>query len=61
MIFHVVETGVVMHYRIKARSLEEAFRLAEKLQKHKENDLTICTDFENGRIIEPLKIKKGRN
>lgn len=61
MIFHVVETGVLLHYRIKAGSLEEAFKLAKKLQKHKEADLIIGTDFENGRIIEPLKTKKGEN
>jgi hypothetical protein len=59
MIFHVVETGVLMHYTINAGSLEEAFKLATKLQKHEEAELTIGTDFKNGRITEPLKTKKG--
>jgi hypothetical protein len=59
MIFHVTETGVLMHYTINAGSPEEAYKLAKRLQKHKEADLTIGTDFKNGRIIEPLKTKKG--
>ncbi len=58
MIFHVAETGVLMHYTINAGSPEEAFKLAKKLQKHKESELTIGAGFKNGRITEPLKTKK---
>lgn len=61
MIFHVAETGVLLHYTINAGSLEEAYRLAKKLQKHKEAKLTIGADFKNDRIIEPLKTKKGED
>ena len=60
MIFHVVETGVLAHYTINAGSPEEAFKLVKKLSKHKEAELTIGAGFKSGRIIEPIKTKKGK-
>ena len=58
MIFHVTESGVLAHYTINAGSLEEAYKLAKKLQTHKEALLTIGTGFKNGKILKPFKTEK---